>query len=157
MLVRVALFLHITAAILWIGGMLFISLVLAPFLMSMPDPKERSKIYQVVGKKYRFWGWAAIITLLITGPIVLFNFYGVYPQAVFSHAFNSTPIGRALTIKLTLVAIIVTSSFVHDFWLGPKARGSRRFSTIAKVFGRSNLIVALFIVIFAVILRSGGF
>ncbi|MFQ5441557.1 MAG: DUF4149 domain-containing protein [Thermodesulfobacteriota bacterium] len=157
MLVKAALFFHIVAAILWIGGMLFISLIIAPFLLTMPDPKERSKIYQVVGKKYRLWGWAAIITLLVTGPVILFNFYGVYPQAVFSHAFNSTPVGRALTIKLTLVAIIVISSFVHDFWLGPKARNSPHFSLIAKIFGRSNLIVALFIVIFAVILRAGGF
>jgi len=62
-----------------------------------------------------------------------------------------------LAIKLALVFIIVVSSFTHDFFFGPKARNSPRYTLIAKVFGRGNLIVALFIVIFAVILRAGGF
>ena len=59
-------------------------------------------------------------------------------------------------IKLGLVALIVISSLLHDFWVGPKARTSPKFSFYAKVFGRGNLIVALLIVIFAVIIRTGG-
>ncbi len=144
------------SAIFWIGGMLFLVLVVAPFLQSLPDPKERSKIYQTVGKKYRLYGWVAIITLLCTGPIMLYTYYGVSPSEIFSARLHATPFGRTLEIKLTLVAIIVLSSLVHDFWLGPKARNSPKFSTIAKIFGRSNLIIALLIVIFAVLLRAGG-
>jgi len=150
MLLELALFLHILAAILWIGGMLFLTLVIAPFLQSMPDPTERSKIYQVVGKKYRTWGWAAIITLLVTGPVILYTLYGISPGEIFSSKLHSTGFGKALAGKLLLVFIIVVSSFTHDFWLGPKARVSPNYSTIARIFGRSNLLVALFIVIFAV-------
>lgn len=157
MLLKIALFFHIISAILWIGGMLFLTLVLAPFLQSLQDPTEKSRIYQVVGKKYRFWGWAAIVTLLVTGPIILFKIYGVYPQAAFSAPFHSSPLGRAVSVKLGLVAIIVISSFTHDFWLGPRARNSPDYSRIAKIFGRSNLIIALAIVIMAVIIRAGGF
>ncbi|MFQ5480868.1 MAG: DUF4149 domain-containing protein [Thermodesulfobacteriota bacterium] len=155
-MLKLALFLHITSAIFWVGGMLFISLVLAPFLMSLPTPAERSKVYQVVGKKYRRYGWTAIIILLITGPIIFFQLHGVWPHAVFTPALHGTPLGRALTIKLTFVTILVISSLVHDFWLGPKARGSKNFTTIAKIFGRSNLFIAIIIVIFAVFLRVGG-
>jgi len=156
MLLKFALFLHITSAIFWVGGMLFISLILAPFLMSLPTPAERSKVYQVVGKKYRRYGWTAIIILLITGPIILYQLYGVWPHAIFTSSLHGTPLGRALSIKLTFVAILVISSLVHDFWLGPKARGSKNFTTIAKIFGRSNLVIAIIIVIFAVFLRAGG-
>jgi len=157
MLFKLALFLHILSAIFWIGGMLFLVLVVAPFLQSLPDPKERSKIYQTVGKKYRFYGWVAIITLLCTGPIMLYTFYGISPSGIFSRQLHASPFGRTLAIKLTLVAIIVTTSLIHDFWLGPKARSSPRFTTIAKIFGRGNLIIALLIVVFAVFLRAGGF
>jgi len=156
MLLKFVLFLHITSAIFWVGGMLFISLVLAPFLMSLPTPAERSKVYQVVGKKYRTYGWTAIIILLITGPIILHELHGVWPHAIFTSALHGTPLGRALSIKLTFVTILVISSLVHDFWLGPKARGSKHFSTIARIFGRSNLVIAIIIVIFAVFLRAGG-
>ncbi len=156
MLIKVALFFHIISAIFWVGGMLFITLVVAPFLQSLPDPREKSKIYQVVGKRFRFLGWIAIIILLVTGPIVLYGLYGIALPDVFLTSLHGTPIGRALSIKLTFVVIIVVSSLVHDFWLGPKARNSPKFSLIAKIFGRGNLIIALAVVIFAVILRAGG-
>ncbi|MFZ3071642.1 MAG: DUF4149 domain-containing protein, partial [Thermodesulfobacteriota bacterium] len=72
MIFKVSLFLHVLAAIFWIGGMLFLSLVVAPFLKSLNDPVKKSEIYQFVGKRYRFFGWVAIVILLVTGPV---NFY----------------------------------------------------------------------------------
>ncbi len=152
---KVALFLHIVAAIFWIGGMLFLTLVIAPFLKSLNDPKAKSEIYQVVGKKFRFWGWVAIIILLVTGPINLY-YLGVGLSTITDPAFHSTPYGKVLMTKIALVVLIVASSLLHDFYLGPKARTSPRFSKFAVIFGRSNLIIALFIVIFAVLLRAGG-
>ncbi len=156
MLIKVALFLHVISAIFWVGGMLFITLVVAPFLRTMPDPRERSKVYQFVGKKYRLLGWIAIIILLVTGPILLHSFYGLSVTGAFSSPVHTTGIGMAVSIKLGLVLLLVISSLVHDFWLGPKARNSPKFSLIAKIFGRGNLFVALLIVIFAVIIRAGG-
>ena len=155
-LVKVALFLHVISAIFWVGGMLFITLVVAPFLMSMPNPADRSKVYQFVGRKYRLFGWIAIIILLVTGPVLLYTMYGIAMPDIFLTSLHSTPIGKTLSIKLTLVVIIVLSSLIHDFWLGPKARDSRKFSRIARIFGRGNLFIALLIVIFAVLLRVGG-
>jgi len=157
MLLKLALFFHVTAAIFWIGGMLFLTLVIAPYLISIEDPAERSKIYQVVGRRYRTLGWAAIITLLVTGPVVLYTMYGVSPAEVFSARVHATGFGRTLSVKLTLVLVIVLSSLFHDFYLGPRAKTSRSLSRWARIFGRSNLIIALFIVIFAVLLRTGGF
>ncbi len=157
MLLKLALFFHITAAVFWIGGMLFLTIVVVPYLKTIPDPSDRSRIYQVVGTKYRFYGWIAIIMLLVTGPLVLYKLYGVMPQEIFSAPFHTTRFGMALGAKLGLVFIIVVSSLVHDFFLGPKARLSPRYSTLARYFGRSNLIIAVFIVILAVILRAGGF
>ncbi len=145
------------SAIFWVGGMLFLTLVVAPYLLSIQDPKERSKIFQVVGKRYRAFGWGAIITLLVTGPVALYKIYGIPPQEIFSPAVHASSFGSALMIKLAFVILIVLSSLVHDFWIGPKAKDSPAMSKMARIFGRSNLILALIIVVFAVILRTGGF
>lgn len=155
MIFKVSLFLHVLAAIFWIGGMLFLSLVVAPFLKSLDDPAKKSEIYQVVGKRYRFLGWVAIVILLVTGPV---NFYyiGVTPGMFFDVDFYGTPYGKTVALKLFFVGLIVVSSLVHDFWLGPKARGSAGYSRIAMIFGRGNLLLALIIVAFAVMLRAGG-
>lgn len=156
MLLKLALFLHIVAALFWVGGMLFLTIVVVPFLSTLQDPREKSRIYQVVGKRFRFFGWVAIIILLVSGPVALYTLYGLTPLSLADPAFRATSSGRALTVKLALVVIIVISSLVHDFWLGPKARNSPNFSFYAKIFGRSNLILALLIVLFAVFIRAGG-
>lgn len=157
MLLKLALFLHIISAIFWVGGMLFIVVVVAPYLMTITDPAEKSKIFQVVGKQFRRWGWVAIITLLVTGPIILYKIYDIPPFGIFDNALHATSFGKALAIKLTLVTILVISSLFHDFWIGPKSRTSRNLVKWARIFGRTNLLIALFIVLFAVMLRTGGF
>lgn len=157
MLLKFALFFHVISAVFWIGGMLFLTLVIVPFIQTLPDPTAKSKIYQTVGKKYRTLGWIAIITLLITGPVILYTLYGIAPSEIFSAKVHSSGFGRALAWKLALVTLLVISSLIHDFYVGPKAKESPRLSRMARIFGRSNLLVALVIVVFAVILRAGGF
>ncbi len=154
-MLKISLFLHVISAIFWIGGMMFLSLVIVPFLLALKDPKERSAVYRKIGPKYRTLAWIAIIILLITGPLNLY-FMGVDPLKIFSPEFLATGYGKTLLIKLILVFIIVVSSLLHDFWVGPKARDSDKFRTYAKIFGRANLILAVLIVLFAVFVRTAG-
>ena len=140
---------------LWVGGMLFITLVVAPFLKTIEDEKKRSEIYQVVGKRFRSLGWVAIIVLLVTGPVNLY-YMGITPSSLFSPSFYSTSYGMAIGLKISFVFLIVVTSLLHDFWLGPRARTERRYSRLALIFGRGNLIIALIIVILAIFVRAGG-
>ncbi|MBI5559883.1 MAG: DUF4149 domain-containing protein [Deltaproteobacteria bacterium] len=153
-MLKVSLFLHIIAAIFWVGGMFFLTLVVAPFLRTMEEAKRR-EIYQIVGKKFRFWGWIAIVALVVTGP---FNLYllGVTPAMLVDPAFHSTAYGKAVLFKISFVALIVVTSAVHDFWVGPKARQSREYSWAAVILGRGNFLIALIIVVLAVFIRAGG-
>ena len=154
-MLKLSLFLHVISAIFWIGGMLFLSLVIVPFLLALKDPKDRNAVYRQIGPKYRTLAWIAIIILLITGPINLY-LLGISPAIIFTPDFLATAYGKALLVKLILVFIIVVSSLLHDFWVGPKARESRKFSAYARIFGRANLILAVLIVLFAVFIRTAG-
>ncbi len=153
-MLNVTLYLHLLAALFWVGGMLFLVFIIAPFLMTL-EPKDRSKVYQFVGQKYRKLGWIAIIILLVTGPLNLY-FLGIPPSAIADTTFLASSYGRTLIIKVVLITVLVISSLIHDFYIGPKARSDRRFSKLARTFGRMNLILALLIALFAVFLRSGG-
>ncbi|MEE9542591.1 MAG: DUF4149 domain-containing protein [Thermodesulfobacteriota bacterium] len=155
MLLKLSLFLHVISAIFWIGGMLFLSLVIVPFLLALKDPQDRSAVYRAIGPKYRTLAWIAIIILLITGPLNLY-LLEINPAKIFTPEFLATSYGKALLIKLILVFIIVVSSLLHDFWVGPKARTSEKFKAYARIFGRGNLILAILIVLFAVFIRTGG-
>ncbi len=126
-----------------------------PFLLALKDPKDRSAVYRQIGPKYRTLAWIAIIILLITGPVNLY-LLGINPAVIFTPDFLATGYGKALLIKLIIVFILVVSSLLHDFWVGPKARTSKKFSSYARIFGRTNLILAILIVLFAVFIRTAG-
>ena len=154
-MLKLSLFLHVISAIFWIGGMLFLSLVIVPFLLALKDPQERSAVYRQIGPKYRTLAWIAIIILLITGPLNLY-LLGINPSIIFTPDFLATGYGKALLIKLILVFILVVSSLLHDFWVGPKARTSRKFSCLRKDIRADNLVLAILIVLFAVFIRTAG-
>ena len=97
--------LHLLAVVVWLGGMLFLGLVIIPALRGRP-PAERAALLQVVGRRFLKIAWAALAILLVTGP-VLWALRG----------FVLTP---ALSVKLALVAVILLLSLLHDFLLGPR-------------------------------------
>jgi len=150
-MLKISLFFHLVAAIFWIGGMLFLSLIIAPFLMTI-DPNERRKVYRFVGQRYRKFAWVAIVILLVTGPLNLYLMNIPFSSIV----SPSSPHGMAFLVKIILVAIVVIISLIHDFYIGPKARTDRRYSSYARFLGRINLFIALSVVLFAVLLRLGG-
>ncbi|MFQ5883296.1 MAG: DUF4149 domain-containing protein [Candidatus Methylomirabilales bacterium] len=97
--------LHLLGAVVWIGGMLFLGLVLTPILRHRP-PLERAALLSAVGRRFLKIGWGGLGVLLLTGP-TLWALRG----------FQLTPV---LTAKLALVGVILLLSLLHDFSLGPR-------------------------------------
>jgi copper resistance protein D len=60
-------FVHVLAAIVWIGGMLFVALVLVPVVRAQADPVLRARLFHQAGVRFRAVGWAALLLLLVTG------------------------------------------------------------------------------------------
>ena len=59
--------LHILAAMMWVGSLLFMSLLLVPSLRAMKDPPLMARLIQTVGTRYRVAGWISLGVLLVTG------------------------------------------------------------------------------------------
>jgi uncharacterized membrane protein len=115
---QISVYLHILAAIVWIGGMLFLGLVVVPATRGLPPP-ERGRLFVAVGRRFRAVGWVAIAVLLVTGVVNLRE------RGVTWHAFTSGQLwdsrfGQILAVKLALVAIMIALSLFHDFVLGPR-------------------------------------
>lgn len=81
-------------------------------------------------------------------------FRGISPLAfVGGAAFHVGDWGRTLAEKVRVVAVILATSGVHDFWIGPRAarlarteptsRQRERFRWIASWAGRVNFLLAL--------------
>ncbi|WP_340690993.1 hypothetical protein [Hydrogenobacter thermophilus] len=143
------LFLHIIFASFWVGGMIFLVLVLSPFVRKLPI---RDQAFQEVGRRFSFYGTLlTLLGLFITG---LFNIHYILG---FSNLFNfSNQYTLTLWHKIGLFLIVVVVSLVHDLYFGKRALQGSFYRIMARILGFVNLILGLAIVYFAVVLRFGG-
>lgn len=120
-MLKASLLIHILSAAFWIGSMLFFVLILAPFLKTINKIEERTKIYETVGKRYRFWGWLALALLIATGWLNIY-LMGISFNTILTSEFYNSHFGKSLTIKLLLVLSAILISFAHDFVFGPNTK-----------------------------------
>ncbi len=160
----VSVWLHIIAAMTWMGGMLFLVTVVVPMLRK-PELRERAaELFHTLGLRFRTVGWVALVTLVVTGTTnILFRGF-TFLQILNGEVFRG-PWGHNLAMKLTLVLIVLVLGAAHDFWLGPRATkialadpngaARERSRKIASYMGRITMLLALLIVALAVTLVRG--
>jgi uncharacterized membrane protein len=113
-----SVFLHILAALVWLGGMLFLAIVAVPAARRLPDPRLRSALLADVGSRFRAVGWPVIGVLVVTGAWNAGSRWG-WSSLVAPAFWDSRP-GQLLGLKLLFVAAMVALSGLHDFVLGPR-------------------------------------
>ena len=103
--------LHLLAAIIWIGGTIFLSVVLVPVLKCEPFASQKALLFRTIARRFRTVVWGAIAVLLFTGPLLL------HQRGVPIADPSGWP--PVLALKLGLVAILLFLSLTHDLILGP--------------------------------------
>lgn len=136
--------LHVLAAVVWIGGMLFIALVLVPVMRRLGDPALRARLVHETGMRFRTVGWIALGLLLASGLVNLW----MRPYLLAVPRFH---------VKLGLVVLALALSAVHDFVLGPRAGAPGADPALrvrASWIARANVLVVLAIVVLGLALRG---
>ncbi len=135
---------HVVSAITWIGGMLFVALVVGPVTRRIEDTTLRIRLIHLMGVRFRTVAWIALGLLIVSGLINLW----ADPFLLGSPRF---------LVKVGLVVWTLMLSALHDFVIGPRANAPdadpaarRRASWIARV----NALVALAIVLLGLSLRG---
>jgi putative copper export protein len=148
------LWIHLIAAVTWIGGMMIISLVIVPVLSSQEPSPQRAELLRAIGERFSQVGWACIIVLLMTGILNL-----VHLSIPFDVLFT-TRLGKLLIIKWSLLAGMIGLSIYHDFVAGPRLRLMSsedpvyvRLAARMRWSGRTTLILGLALLFFALGLR----
>lgn len=151
----ISVFLHVIFAAFWIGGMLFLPLILLP---GIKNSENRIHLLQTTGIKFRFYGWFALIGLVLTGA------YNMYVRGMpFSWEFLAeNDYGSLLGIKLLAFFVMIALGGIHDFYVGNKAieqlqsGNPGNIKQVARWSGRINLLLALLIAFLGVALSRGG-
>ena len=113
--------LHVIAAVSWIGGTIFLSVVLVPVLKREPFSSQRTLFFRTIARRFRVVVWGAITVLLFTGPLLL------YKRGIPIAEPSGWPM--VLATKLGLVAILLFLTLTHDLILGPRVGRILRLPT----------------------------
>ena len=104
--------LHMLAAVSWIGGTIFLSVVLVPVLRREPFASQKALLFRTVARRFRVVVWGAITILLLTG-FPLLHQRGI-------PIMNPSGWPMVLSVKLGLVAILLLFTMTHDLIIGPR-------------------------------------
>lgn len=158
-----SVWLHILAATVWVGGMLFLVLVVVPWLRAGPRPDAGAFLSQT-GRRFRTVGWVCFGVLMATG---LFNLWvrGVRPSDFVRPEWLQSSFGRTVLFKLIAFGVVLAVSTLHDFVVGPRATavmgsnpGSAEATALrrrASQLGRINVLLALALIAAGVVLVRG--
>lgn len=160
----VSVYLHLLCTAIWIGGMLFFVMVMAPMLRAPAMRAQAPALFAQTGRRFRNIGWATLVTLIATGVVQAAYRAGGLAELA-SLEWWHTPFGRMLGLKVHLVLLTLALAALHDFWVGPRASAllesesgsarARRWRASASWMGRVNLLLGLVIVWIAVLLVRG--
>jgi copper resistance protein D len=118
------LWLHLAAAITWIGGMVFLSAVLAPLVRQRKAAPEFMALFRTAALRFRLVVYGAIALLLGTGPLLL------HERGL--SLFDPHRWPTVLRVKLGLVVVLLILTVVHDLILGPRMRTISAISDAAR-------------------------
>lgn len=100
------------AAVSWIGGSIFLSVVLVPVLRREPFASQKSVLIRTTAVRFRVVVSGAIATLLLTGPLLL------HERGI--PIMNPTGWPMVLSVKRGLVVILLLFTVTHDLIIGPR-------------------------------------
>ena len=73
--------LHLLAAVIWVGGMIFAHTCLRPSAVQVLEPPLRLELWVQVFRRFFVLVWISISLILITGYWMLFNYFGGFQGA----------------------------------------------------------------------------
>lgn len=159
---------HVFSAIIWIGGAIFLALVMVPVARGMEPPAMGLMFLRKAALRFRGIAWVLLGLLVVSGMAALES-RGLGFDRFTEDGFWSTEIGTALGLKIVPVGILLVMSGVHDFILGPRLaqamqlvpRGEQPPASIVSarkrliMLARLNMLIAIVVAVLGLMLVRG--
>jgi len=103
-------FIHLFITVVYIGGMIFMDLILLPTLKVL-EPVQQGKLLGIVAKRFTITAWVCVVILLVTG-------YLKTPDGMLLNTSDSY--GIILTIKHIFFLLMIIFGLVITLGIAPK-------------------------------------
>lgn len=152
---------HLISAISWIGGQIFILIVLLPVMRTSLPRNERTLLFAQVGRRYAVLSWVALALLVVTGVL------NGERRGIDWTRLPDSSYGRILLVKLIFVTVVILITLVHALYFGRRiteiaeqvremgegdpavAAERRRLQIVSGALSGINLLLNLIIVLLA--------
>lgn len=150
------IWIHLLSAVTWIGGMVFLSVVLVPLLRRDGRFAQHAALFREVAYRFRSVVWGAMGMLVGTGVVLA--------------AGRAIPLGEPwrwptiFVVKMGLAVFLFSLTLLHDLVVGPRVRrimgaaekertaGELILLRYSALLPRLSLLLALFVLLAAVVL-----
>jgi len=152
---------HLVSASIWVGGSIFLGVVLAPILKTMYDShEERIRIMIKVGRRFNKLAVPSLLILIATGVYNSRHVLG-NPELLFS-----TDYGTYLIVKIVLVIMLIVVFLVHiriirrdiEDEIMAKRMSQTQLQRLRRkiiILGEATVVISVAILFFAAALNSG--
>ncbi len=151
--------LHMVGGFTWLGGLIFVNIVLSPVVQPKGIPPEFIRIMGM--ERFRYYAWGSIGIIILSG---IFNI--VRGMAENSGDPNPLFVG-ALFTKLVIVAAMIVITMVNSVVLrkrladakptpGGPSEEIKRMGARLVVFSRINLALGVLVLLMVAIMRSAA-
>ena len=104
---------HVTAAVLGVGGMAFLLIVLTPGLGDL-QPEQRQRLAKLVMDRFRWVLWSAMAVLLLSG---LYNIREYYWEVAWGKSWELLTLKIILACIIFVIALALTLPFKLFDWV----------------------------------------
>ena len=159
------LWIHVIAAVVWVGGNLILAMVIVPHFRQHLPPVQRIQLLTQIGRRFEPIVWGCIGILFFTGIVNIFFAVDLTSTDALSGAFV-----RTLLIKIGLFFLLVILTVLHGMIFAPRLAAAietldstleelppeikplrTQMSVVSSLMG----VVSLLILLAAVALRMG--
>lgn len=134
-----SVWIHVMAAMTWIGGMLLFVLAVMPWMRTLEE-SSRERYLRDFGRRFGRVMWTSFAVLAVTGTTILW-LRGVTLTTLIDPRWRSTPFGHLVLVKITLFLAAALIGVVHSRQIAPRQ---------ARWLGRLSLVLGVAIVAIAV-------
>tara|TARA_Y100000589_G_scaffold331027_1_gene382760 strand:+ start:83806 stop:84267 length:462 start_codon:yes stop_codon:yes gene_type:complete len=145
-------YLHLLLISLWVGGQLFLPLVILPVLKNSSD---RENIIIKAGIRFRKVGHVVLAMIIITGLAMYYVKMGSF-STLFQTAYGKT----VLTKLILFVLMWLANNYHEKYMLNAIEKDDFSYKNIklrAKISGYVTFLLSLILVWFGVMLSTGMF
>jgi uncharacterized membrane protein len=153
---------HLVFSSIWVGGSIFLGVVLAPLLKkTMPDINKRISFMVTVARRFNFIAGSSLMILVITGiyngrfllsqPSLLF-------ESIYGYILFSKIILVCITILVYIIHIVILNKNTEIKILQNQAPDSyfKELRNRIIVLGRLTVGLSIGVLFLAALLNSGG-